>query len=829
MTASGPVDPGERSSELESRTSDPVETWADVALALPLRQAFTYRVPRDLARDLEVGARVQVPFGRRRLAGFVVALGPARGTAPAGLRNVAAIVDPSPVLPAELLAVLRKAADYYFHPLGEVLEAALPPGAHAGSTAHLALLPDGARALEAGGLDARSAALMSLLAAGPRPEAAVLRQTSQGPALVRRLRERGWLERLDVVSEPDLGPRTEAWVVATEAQADSTDGRLGARQRQILDRIRQRRQLTLEELRQVHPEARAIVASLVGRGLARLEEREAAPDPLVGGQPWPDSVPEPNDAQRAAVAAIGSALEAGAYQGFLLHGVTGSGKTEVYLRVIDQVLRSGGGAIVLVPEIALTPQLVGRFRARFGDALAVMHSGLADRHRLGAWKALRDGRVRLAVGTRSAIFAPVAGLRLLVVDEEHDPSFKQEDAFRYHARDLALLRASQIGAVAVLGSATPSLESYHNAGSGKLHLLELPERATTHSLPAVEVVDLSRHRRGPTGSPLLSGPLHEALQKTLASGEQAILFLNRRGFAPTVLCEACGEAVRCAECSVGLVHHRASSTVRCHLCDFAATLPTRCARCGQEALASFGIGTEQVESIVRQAFPAARIARLDRDTATARGIEEVLDRLRSREIDVLVGTQMVAKGHDFPGVTLVGVILADHTLSLPDFRAAERTFQLLAQVAGRAGRGGAPGSVVIQTYDPDHFAVRAAAAHSSAAFYPHELEGRAELGYPPFGRLVAIRVDAASEDRARAAADALAQVARRAARGSTVRVTGPAPAPIARIRGRHRFRVFLRSPELRALRAAVQAVARASTDAASGIRVAIDVDPVGML
>lgn len=808
--------------------TEPVETWAEVAVALPLRQAFTYRVPPDLARSLEVGARVQVPFGRRRLAGFVVALGPARGAPPANLRDVASVVDPSPILPPELLSVLRKAADYYFHPLGEVLEAALPPGAHAGSTAQLRLTPEGARALASGEADAAAARFLSVLEPRPMPESAVLRGIERGPALVRRLRDRCWVEREDVVAEPDLGPRTEPWVLATDADG-ATDGRLGARQRQILARIRQRREITLEELRQVHPQARAIVASLVDRGLARFEERVAPPDPLVGGQPWPEPVPELNGAQREAVAAIGAALEARAYSGFLLHGVTGSGKTEVYLRVIDQVLRAGGGAIVLVPEIALTPQLVGRFRARFGDALGVLHSGLADRQRLAAWKALHDGRVRLAVGTRSAIFAPVADLRLLAVDEEHDPSFKQEDGFRYHARDLALLRASQIGAVAVLGSATPSLESHHNAATGKLSLLSLPERATAHSLPEVQVVDLSRHRRGPTGSALLSGPLHEALTRTLASGEQAILFLNRRGFAPTVLCESCGEAVRCTDCSVGLVHHRASSTVRCHLCDFVGGVPRRCPSCGQESLASFGIGTEQVESIVRQAFPAARIARLDRDTATSRGIEEVLDGLRSREIDVLVGTQMVAKGHDFPGVTLVGVVLADHTLSLPDFRATERTFQLLAQVAGRAGRGGAPGRVVIQTYDPDHFAVRAAAAHDCAAFYPGELGARAELGYPPFGRLVAVRVDDASEPRARTAAETLAQIARRAAKGSAVRVTGPAPAPIARIRGRYRFRVFMRSPELRPLRVAVQAVARASTDVPSSVRVAIDVDPVGML
>jgi len=809
------------------------EEWAEVAVALPLRQTFTYRVPPSLYGRLVPGARVQAPFGRRRVAGFLVSVGPARGAAPAGLRDLAGLVDREPVIPAELLSVLRKAADYYLHPLGEVLEAALPPGAHAASEPHLALLDAGRRVLDDATLDRASHELLSALLSGPRAESWVLHRIhGVGAAQLKKARTRGFIERVDVVDAPDLGPARETVARRLEtAPAPPAAGapRLGTRQRMILERLRDRETVTLEELRTVHPEARAICERLATYGLVALEERDVPRDPLLASDVPSAPPPTLNAAQATVVGRVKEALDARAYRGFLLHGVTGSGKTEVYLRAIERVLDEGGSAIVLVPEIALTPQLVGRFRARFGDALGLLHSALSDRARLAAWRDLREGRLRLAVGTRSALFAPVANLRLIVVDEEHDPSFKQEEGFRYHARDLALLRAREADAVAILGSATPSLESWHNAATGKLERLVLPERATTHSLPEVTIVDLARHRRGPSGAALLSAPLHEAVSETLAAGEQAILFLNRRGFAPTVLCEECGETQRCPACSVGLVLHQRTATLRCHLCDFAMDLPERCPRCDTGILRSIGIGTEQVEAMIREAFPQARVGRLDRDTASARGIEEVLGRLGAGALDILVGTQMVAKGHDFPGVTLVGVIFADHGLSLPDFRSAERTFQLLAQVAGRAGRGGRAGRVLIQTFMPEHMAVRAAAGHDYEAFCAQELAARAELQYPPFSRLVAFRIDAASQARGRMTAQVLADAARGAARGTNVWVTGPAEAPIARVRGRWRFRLFVRGPELRLLRQVVLSTARKAEEAPAGVRVAIDVDPVAML
>jgi primosomal protein N' (replication factor Y) len=487
----------------------------------------------------------------------------------------------------------------------------------------------------------------------------------------------------------------------------------------------------------------------------------------------------------------------------------------------------------MVPEIALTPQLVARFRARFGDDLAVLHSGLSDADRHAMWMLLRRGEVKVAIGARSALFAPVPDLGLVIVDEEHDPSFKQEEGVRYHARDMALLRAHRARAAVVLGSATPSLESVELVRRGKLVELELPDRAVAEaSLPAVSIVDLRRIGAGPTGDRLLSLPLHRAMEETLRAGEQAILFLNRRGFAPSVVCDACGAIETCPSCSVALTYHKGRGAgLRCHYCDYRAPLPDRCSACGASALELEGLGTERLEATVAAAFPDARVARLDRDVAGGARAEAVLDRMRAGEIDILVGTQMVTKGHDLPRVTLVGVVNADAALSLPDVRAAERGFSLLVQVAGRAGRRDRPGRVLIQTRTTDHPAIQLAARHDVRAFWDHELRDRREVGYPPFCRLALLRIDAADEDLGRAAAGKLAAQARTSpdALARRVDVLGPSAAPLARLRGRYRFRVMLRAKDRAPLRAVLTAVRAAMDKLDRRVRAVIDVDPVAML
>jgi primosomal protein N' (replication factor Y) len=752
-----------------------VSPYVEVALPVPLRKVFTYDVPSGLKGSLQPGSRVAVSFSRRKLAGFVVS---GRDNLPDGVARalpVAGLLESEPVFTPELLRFLDQAAKYYMHPLGEVLRAAAPA------------LPAGA---------------------------------------MRRLRADGFLEAAENLPGQRVAHHTTWKVTATGNDAQGV--RLGARQKKLLERLANRESVLLDELRGELNDPRAVVRSLVDKGLVEFEEVEASRDPFFRTPVSRDEPHLPTPAQQLAIDTIGAAIENRTTEAFLLHGVTGSGKTEVYLRAIDDVRKAGRGAVLLVPEIALTPQLVGRFRARFGDDIAVLHSGLTARQRDDAWQALRRGRVQVAIGARSALFAPVADLGLIVVDEEHDPSFKQDEGFRYHARDMALLRAQYAGAVCVLGSATPSVETYYRANQGRIRLLSLPTRATGATMPDVEVVDLRRHRTGPTGHPLLSGPLHAAIGECLDTGHQAIIFLNRRGFAPSVRCAACGAVAECPACSVALTEHRGQGALRCHYCDFHRPVAMPCPACGGVEQKRIGVGTEQLEKSIEESFPKASVARLDRDTASGDGVEVVLERLRSGEVDVLVGTQMVTKGHDIAGVTLVGVALADQSLAFPDFRASERTFQLLAQVAGRAGRADTPGKVILQTFQPDHPAVRLAAQHDYESFYAEEIRDREEVGYPPFARLVSIRVHAGAEADARAATQLLADTARhhQAVRDGAVQVLGPAPAPLVRLRGRYHYRLLLKSPDRKLLRNVTAHLAARIDQGLPPTHATLDIDPL---
>lgn len=773
----------------------------EVALDVPIDRQFTYRIPNALAHDLVPGARVLVPFGARRMVGVVVAV---LASPPAGLENlkeVAAVVDRTPVLPAELLAFLREVASYYLSPLGEVLALALP-------------------------------AIERKTISGFRAKGIALETSKIAPAHIERFVARGI--------------------------ADVDGVKLGHVAKELVAHVREAGEVPLLALRERWAGAPEIVRKLAARGVLVVHEREREVSAFADTSER-DVAPELTSEQAEAVAAITAAITASGASGeasgdtartpplpFLLHGVTGSGKTEVYLRAIEHTLARGRGALMLVPEIALTPQLVSRFRARFGDDVAVVHSALDPAARFAMWRRLHEGKLRVAIGARSALFAPVPSLGLVVVDEEHDPSFKQEEGVRYHARDCAILRAVRASAVCVLGSATPSLESVELVHQGRARRLVLAQRAKAQPMPRVEIIDLRRVGAGPSGSKQLSLPLHRALEATLAAGEQTILFLNRRGFAPAVRCEACGELSRCPDCDVAYTFHRAPGTrarrdglvepvaagMRCHYCDRVEPLPLKCPACNGR-LSLEGAGTERLEDVLASAFPRARVARLDRDVASGREIEKILDRVRAREVDILVGTQMVTKGHDLPFVTLVGVVNADSALSMPDFRAAERTFQLLVQVAGRAGRGDAPGRVLVQTRTPEHAAIRCAAQHDVESFQELELRDREELGYPPFSRLVLVRLDGPTEERtAQVAAQlAAAACALESTKREVVEVRGPTPAPVPRVRGRYRYRILLKGPrkELREVARAVKRAAEEITRKSRDVRIVIDVDPLAML
>ncbi len=625
-------------------------------------------------------------------------------------------------------------------------------------------------------------------------------------------------------AEPPARRQVEYAAPAPEAAASLGLLARARAQRAVLEYLLVRGRIPVDELRAAFPAGRAALTALAKRGLVILD----AETPVAGRGILPATDREVvlTADQAAALEAVTGAF--GAFTPFLLHGVTGSGKTEVYLRAIAAARAAGKGALVLVPEIALTPQLSGRFRARFGDEVALLHSGLSDAERHAEWLRLRRGEARICVGVRSAIFAPVEDLAVLVVDEEHEGSFKQEDGPPYHARDLALVRARLEDAVVILGSATPSLESLENARRGRYRLLALPVRVDDRPMPKVELVDLTGARRTGKARPgLLSPPLAAALDETLLAGQQSILFLNRRGYQTLVVCEACGAEARCTDCAVSMTHHARRGLLLCHYCGKSEPMNGLCPACGGLRY-GIGVGTEQVEEAVKALLPKARVARLDRDTVTtADDTAAVLARFARRELDVLVGTQMVTKGHDFPGVTLVGVVLADTALALPDFRAAERTFQLLAQVAGRAGRGADAGRVLVQTFNPRTPAIARAVAHDYAGFAEEELQRREALHYPPYARLMAVRVEG-SEEGARRAAEALAHAARPAL-GPGVALIGPAPAAIERIRGKSRWHLLFRAPGHAALMKVHRALAAVAQRPPGGASLRFDMDPYSMM
>jgi primosomal protein N' (replication factor Y) len=741
---------------------------ASVAVGRPVRGEFTYLIPETLSGRLAPGQRVLVPFGRGTALGFF--LGPASPPAEEGvkLKPIQRVLEESPSLPPDLIALLRFAAEHYRYPLGEVIRGALPPG--------LSKAEDEKQA---------------------RPDV-------QHFAVA-------------LVSEPPAELRRAPAQSATLAYLLAVGGRA-----------------PLDEVAHAIPGARETLKKLASRGMVRLEEQVLKPgvrEGLAQGRPAQLTLE-----QDAAVRSLHSGLDAGGFQTVLLHGVTGSGKTEVYLRAVEHALSQGKGSLVLVPEIALTPQLVGRFRSRFGSDVAVLHSGLKDRERLFHWQALRKGTVRIAVGVRSAIWAPVENLGLVVVDEEHDPSFKQEGKLHYNARDMAVMRGKQAGALVVLGSATPSLESLQNARSGRYQLLEMKHRVDDRPMPRIELVDLRIERPRDGGpvteeAPILSQPLLDAMKETVDKGQQVILFLNRRGHSTFLLCEVCGLTLKCNDCDVCLTLHRAASRVMCHYCGQASPVPDRCRECTGPLL-RLGIGTERVEAEVAERLPQARIARLDRDSATsAERVTELLAAFARRELDVLVGTQMVAKGHDFPGVTLVCVVMADTSLAIPDFRAAERTFHLLTQVAGRAGRGRDPGRVLVQTYNPDSEPVKRVLAHDFEGFAQQELDWRKALAYPPFSRMAAIRLEGEHPEQTASVARMLGDfLSRRMPPPSAgVRLLGPALAPISRLRGRTRWQLLLKGPTHAALASLLARLETKLEEVPSGVKVTIDVDPGAML
>jgi len=750
----------------------------EVALPLPLFQTFTYAVDAESPAKVRPGARVVVPFRNRRQLGICIGPGLEKKLKRAP-KKILDVPDEEPAVGARLLQLCRWMAEYYVVPLGLVLRTALP------------ILLTGAEK--------------------PRPSRKTRRIVRLTPP----------------VADPTLLEREKLFARAR-------------RQRALYEMLESLGgESTVEHLQSQLEFSPSVLSSLAERGLVEIGEEEVERDPFLTRALQQPAGVTPTAAQDAAIAAVSAAAPG---EVFLLHGITGSGKTLVYIELLRRVvLERGKTAIVLVPEIALTPQTVDRFRAVFGDSIAVLHSGLSDGERYDAWLALKRGDKRIAVGARSAIFAPLENLGAIVVDEEHETSYKQSETPRYHAREVAVMRAAIEGAIAVLGSATPSLESWANARDGKFTLLQLPDRVAGTHLPEVAVVDLRRGERpgdALTGNPEYDGiirePLDAALMSRLARKEQSILLLNRRGYSSFIQCSSCGAVTTCPYCSITLTHHRAPERLICHYCLHREEPSEKCAVCGGRTLKQRGVGTQQVERVLGERFPEARIARMDVDTTSGKWAHtRILDRVASGEIDILLGTQMIAKGLDFPNVTLVGVVDADVGINLPDFRASERAFQLIAQVAGRAGRGPKGGSVIIQTRVPNHHAIVHAVTHDFEAFAAEEMEARARPPYPPHLRLANIIFSGVTEqataDLAISARDWLERLIAKRAPGK-IELVGAAPAAIERIKNRWRWHLLMKSAHPAELtRVARYFLERFEVPAAAQLRVTFDRDPVSLL
>lgn len=788
---------------------------------------FDYEIPDHLADQVEVGCRVRVPFGPRVLQGYVVGLH--TNSEVPNVRPIQEVVDLIPPLNEELVKLAAWMSDYFFSRKAATLEAMIPAVLKAKYKRVLKLASEASEQSEALMAETEKQLFQAVRSSKnglPLKKAEALAGVTR--SLIRRLiREK----RLEV--EEWVGDRVTrkqvTWVKPNERQSLEEQWENipshAHKQRAIIDFFIERPEpVLLSELLTALDATRSSVMRLVDLGLLQVEQREQYRNPY-DRDVEPDRPLALTGEQEAALQAIIARLHAGEAETFLLHGVTGSGKTEIYLQAIAATLAQDREAIVLVPEISLTPQMVERFKARFGSRVAILHSRLSSGERYDEWRKVLNGKVQVVIGARSAIFAPFRRLGLIIVDEEHETSYKQEEQPRYHARDVAIKRASYHGAVTVLGSATPSVESYYRARSGEMRYVTLEQRVHGRPFPTVEVVDM-RGELDAGNRSMFSRKLSTALLTCVEQGGQAVLFLNRRGYSTFVLCRQCGHNVQCPHCDISLTYHRANRLLRCHYCGYTERVPDTCPQCGSEHIRYFGTGTQKVEQELTKRFPGLRIIRMDVDTTRNKGAhEKLLSAFREKKADVLLGTQMIAKGLDFPDVTLVGVIAADTMLGLPDFRASERTFQLLMQVGGRAGRHHHPGHVVIQTYDPDHYSIQMAAQYEVTPFYRKECRMRMKNAYPPFCSLIAIKFSHPDQAIVMKASHRMTEVLKEHL--SSMQVLGPVRAPIFRVKDRYRMQTMIKYKNDIGIAAALEAGRQAAEDGVQtgDLTIVIDRDP----
>jgi primosomal protein N' (replication factor Y) (superfamily II helicase) len=833
--SSQPV-PNESAAVLEKQPHE-LPAYAEVAIPLYVFQTFTYQLDPDQSAIAEVGSRIIVPLGRNLVTGYIVELHPHfpqdSDFALADIKSAHSVIDSIPVCTPEILQLTRWVSDYYGAPWGEVIKAALPPGISPAIQELVTITEAGYEQLRHNTISPYKLKILSQLVIKgslDRDSFEDAGTTAQLGRCLKELEQSGFIKRTQKPGSAEVKIKLRRFVrlsgKASEADSKQTEAQL-----RVVSTLETYGPVPFQSLLKTASVGSKTVDLMQDKGVVEIYEDAVRRDPLAHAKPQDKDDYTLTTDQRQVLDQIERQIAASEYGAFLLHGVTGSGKTEVYIRAMTAALAAGRSAMMLVPEIALTPVFSRRLRAYFGDQVAIFHSSLQRGERFDEWTRVRNGEAKVVIGTRSAVFAPIRNLGVIIIDEEHEATYRQQESPGYNGRDTAIVRAQKEAATVVLGSATPSLESYHNARNGKYQLLNLPDRIGGRPMASAEIIDMRKAFVAEGKPRILSQELIDAIRETHERKEQSIILLNRRGYSSFVLCRSCGESIHCPNCDVTLTYHRSERIILCHYCGHRAPVPNACPACSKQYIYYVGEGTEQLEELVKELIPGLKVARIDRDTtAQKRRVENALLDFSEGRIDTLVGTQMLAKGHDFPNVTLVGVVSVDIGLALPDFRSAERTFQLLTQVAGRAGRGDRLGKVLIQTFHPTHYALRHACAQDYEEFYNEEIRYRQNHSYPPFMAIATLLIRGPNLSRVRNDSLELRRELDRNNNDRQVRILGPAPAPLARLKGEHRFQLLLKARSRRQLRQVVDATMKVLSEQKFNIRsVNLEIDPMSVM
>lgn len=803
--------------------------YISVAVTLPVMKSYTYSVPEHLMEQCSPGMRVLVPFGKRRVTGYILS---GQETCEGfTAKKILDVLDDHPLFPESEISFFKWISGYYIHPLGDVIKAALPAGFERHDVSCLFVTKKGQERLNNTSLSPGEAEVIEFILQRESCTLKHLEKKGKNPGintLVRRMEKDDLITLSAVLKKDGATIKKEKFILPGDGP--KTAIRMSQKREKLLALVKEKKEISLTGLKTYLPTAPALIKPLAGAGYIRIIQRQVFRDPL-GDPVEPDTPPDLTLEQEAVVGQVQAESHLG-FAPYLLSGITGSGKTEVYMRLVWDVIQKGKEAIVLVPEISLISQTERRFRARFGDKIAVIHSSLSNGERLDQWRKIALKKVCIVIGARSSIFAPFENLGIIIVDEEHDGSYKQETGLRYNARDLAVVRGKLSACPVILGSATPSVQSYQNVVAERFRELKLQTRINRHPLPEITLVDLKKYKDVRGSDRIITPELAKAIRHCLNKGNQALIFLNRRGFATSPVCMDCGASLSCKYCDVTMTLHKGYNEYRCHLCGYGRPVNTRCPSCKSVKIKPLGFGTEKVESMMKSMFPDARLARMDQDSTSRKGsVIKILKSIRNRNVDIIVGTQMLAKGHDFPSITLVGVVCADLSLSLPDFRAGERTFQLLAQVAGRAGRGETPGTVIMQTYNPEHFIIEASRKQDFLEFFHNEAPFRKALMYPPFSRMIQLKISGDKVEKVKAYATTVADVLKTLAEAGEsprhpVQILGPIEAAIQKISSRFRWQILVKSPSSALVnRLVTDMMAHPATATRTGIRMDVDVDP----